>query len=197
MENMIDIEAWIKTVVVKDIEYYAVYNEDGSVNTIFPSPDESSVPVPHIKIDSQIGKDISEGTRDIRNYRVDLKKRTLEEFTDLNEINGLSKIDDVLHRIIDKKWSNINNPDVSVKYVKNENILSFHINPLLKTQEWQGIQDMVFLITEYNDPNALIKMINFNVNELVAYPQIFTIELPEKFSIYTRRLFNNYTIEIV
>ena len=74
-------------------------------------------------------------------------------------------------------------------------MLIFKINPLLKTVEWQGDQDMVFLVTAYNDPNVLQEMISFNVNELVKYPHRFKLELPKKFSIYTRRIFDKYTYE--
>jgi len=42
---------------------------------------------------------------------------------------------------------------------------------------------------------VLQEMISFNVNELVKYPQRININLPNKFSIYTRRLFDNYTFE--
>jgi len=101
----------------------------------------------------------------------------------------------VLHRVVDKKWSKISKPDVSIEYNKVDALLTFKINPLLKTIEWQGDRDMVFLITEYNDPNVLQEMISFNVNELVKYPQRININLPNKFSIYTRRLFDNYTFE--
>jgi hypothetical protein len=113
----------------------------------------------------------------------------------LASITGLTKIDDVLHRVVDKKWSKVAKPDVSIEYSREDALLTFKINPLLKTIEWQGDQDMVFLITEYNDPNVLQEMISFNVNELVKYPQRFTLVLPEKFSIYTRRIFDKYTYE--
>jgi len=105
------------------------------------------------------------------------------------------KNDDVLHRVIDKRWINVTKPDIAIEYNREECLLTFKINPLLKTVEWQGDQDMIFLITEYNDPNVLQEMISFNVNELVKYPQRININLPNKFSIYTRRLFDNYTFE--
>ena len=89
----------------------------------------------------------------------------------------------------------ITKPDIAIEYNREEAVLTFKINPLLKTIEWQGDQDMIFLVTEYNDPNVLQEMISFNVNELVKYPQRFTLELPEKFSIYTRRIFDKYTYE--
>ena len=62
---------------------------------------------------------------------------------------------------------------------------------------WSGETEMNFLITEYNDPNILFKMISFKVSELVGKTKIFkNITCPERFSIYTRRIFKNYILEI-
>ena len=101
----------------------------------------------------------------------------------------------MLHRVIDKRWTNVTKPDIAIEYNRTDSLLTFKINPLLKTVEWHGDQEMVFLITEYNDPNVLQKMISFNVNELVKYPQRINVELQKKFSIYTRRIFDKYTFE--
>jgi hypothetical protein len=60
----------------------------------------------------------------------------------------------------------------------------------------QQFQEMIFLITGYNDPNNLKEMIKFSIDELSAYPQKFKLKLRSKFSIFTRRLFSNYTLEI-
>ena len=113
----------------------------------------------------------------------------IEPGTDVYEgmiIGNVSKGEDEIEKHLIKN---------SIEYSREDALLTFKINPLLKTIEWQGDQDMVFLITEYNDPNVLREMINFNVNELVKYPQRFTLALPEKFSIYTRRIFDKYTYE--
>jgi hypothetical protein len=147
-----------------------------------------------IQVDLDIALGIYERGETLRHYKVDvISGRILK--VNLSSITGLNKIDDVLHRVVDKRWTNITKPDISIEYDRKQSMLTFKINPLLKTIEWQGDQDMIFLITEYNDPNVLQEMISFNVNELVKYPHKFKLDLPEKFSIYTRRIFDKYTYE--
>jgi hypothetical protein len=196
MEEKLDLapfDEWIKTLEVPEETYFFEFDIDGNVIALHPGP-----VVDHIKNKIQVDLDVALGIYDrgetLRHYKVDvISGRVIK--VNLASITGLTKIDDVLHRIIDKKWSKISKPDVSIEYARADALLTFKINPLLKTIEWQGDQDMVFLITEYNDPNVLQEMISFNVNELVKYPQRFTLALPEKFSIYTRRIFDKYTYE--
>ena len=196
MEEKLDLapfDEWIKTLEIPEETYFFEFDLDGNVIALHPGP-----AVDHIKNKIQVDLDVALGIYDrgetLRHYKVDITSGRVIK-VNLDSITGLTKIDDVLHRVIDKKWSKISKPDVSIEYARAESMLTFKINPLLKTIEWQGDQDMVFLITEYNDPNVLKEMINFNVNELVKYPQRFTLALPEKFSIYTRRIFDKYTYE--
>ena len=196
MEEKLDLapfDEWIKTLEVPEETYFFEFDTDGNVVALHPGP-----AVDHIKNKIQVDLDVALGIYErgetLRHYKVDvISGRVIK--VNLASITGLTKIDDVLHRVIDKKWSKVAKPDVSIEYSRKDALLTFKINPLLKTIEWQGDQDMVFLITEYNDPNVLQEMISFNVNELVKYPQRFTLALPEKFSIYTRRIFDKYTYE--
>jgi hypothetical protein len=196
MEEKLDLapfDEWIKTIEVPEETYFFEFDLDGNVIALHPGP-----AVDHIKNKIQVDLDVALSIYDLgetlRHYKVDvISGRVIK--VNLASITGLTKIDDVLHRVIDKKWSKISKPDVAIEYNREEALLTVKINPLLKTIEWQGDQDMVFLITAYNDPNVLQEMISFNVNELVKYPQRFTLELPEKFSIYTRRIFDKYTFE--
>jgi hypothetical protein len=196
MEEKLDLapfDEWIKTLEVPEETYFFEFDADGNVIALHPGP-----AVDHIKNKIQVNLDIAlaiyEQGETLRHYKVDVTSGRVIK-VNLANITGLTKIDNVLHRVVDKKWSKISKPDVSIEYNKADALLTFKINPLLKTIEWQGDQDMVFLITEYNDPNVLQEMISFNVNELVKYPQRINIDLPNKFSIYTRRLFDNYTFE--
>ena len=196
MEEKLDLapfDEWIKTLEVLEETYFFEFDLDGNVIALHPGP-----VVDHIKNKIQVDLDVALGIYErgetLRHYKVDvISGRVIK--VNLASITGLTKIDDVLHRVVDKKWSKISKPDVSIEYDRTDTLLTFKINPLLKTIEWQGDQEMVFLITEYNDPNVLQEMISFNVNELVKYPQRFTLALPEKFSIYTRRIFDKYTYE--
>jgi hypothetical protein len=196
MEEKLDLapfDEWIKTLEVPKETYFFEFDLDGNIIALHPGPS-----VNHIKNKIQVDLDVALGIYErgetLRHYKVDvISGRVIK--VNLSAITGLNKIDDVLHRVVDKRWTNITKPDIAIEYNRADALLTFKINPLLKTIEWQGDQDMVFLITEYNDPNVLQEMISFNVNELVKYPQRFTLALPEKFSIYTRRIFDKYTYE--
>jgi hypothetical protein len=65
-----------------------------------------------------------------------------------------------------------------------------------KKVHWSGETELLFFLTEYNDPNYLIYSIPVRLNELIKQQKIVNnIVLPEKFSVYTRRLFKNYIVE--
>jgi hypothetical protein len=196
MEEKLDLapfDEWIKTLEVPVETYFFEFDADGNVIALHPGPN-----IDHIKNKIQVDLDVAIGIYErgetLRHYKVDITSGRVIK-VNLASITGLNKIDDVLHRVIDKKWSNITKPDIAIVYDRANSLLTFKINPLLKTVEWHGDQDMIFLITEYNDPNVLQAMVSFNVNELVKYPQRINIDLSTKFSIYTRRIFDKYTFE--
>lgn len=197
MEEIIGVpfDEFLKTVKIPEETYWFEFDDVGNVISLHPGHVVEHI-TNKIQIEKLIVDEIYNNKSALKNFKVDISSGKLIRLS-LESITGLTKIDDVLHRIVDKQWTNITKPDISVEYSKEQQLLTFKINPLLKTLEWQGDQDMVFLITDYNDPNALREMISFNVNELVAYPHRITVDLPEKFSIYTRRLFDKYTFEFV
>lgn len=196
MEEKLDhplFDEWIKTLQAPEETYFFEFDNDGNVLALHPGQTVGEIKN-KIQVENAVALAIYESGETLRHYKVDVISRRVIK-VNLASITGLHKIDDVLHRIIDKRWSNVSKPDIAIEYNRLESLLTFKINPLLKTVEWQGDQEMIFLITEYNDPNILQEMISFNVNELVKYPQRITVELPEKFSIYTRRIFDKYTYE--
>jgi hypothetical protein len=60
---------------------------------------------------------------------------------------------------------------------------------------WDGDTEMIFLVTDYNDPNVLMQMISIRVGDITENTKSFNIELPNKFSVYTRRIFDKYIFE--
>ena len=196
MEEKLDLapfDEWIKTLEVPEETYFFEFDNDGNVIALHPGFSVATIKN-KVQVDIDIALGIYERGDTLKHYKVDITSGRILK-VNLSSITGLTKIDDVLHRVIDKQWTNVTKPDISIEYNRDNSLLTFKINPLLKTVEWQGDQDMVFLLTAYNDPNILQEMISFNVNELVKYPQRFTLDLPEKFSIYTRRIFDKYTYE--
>ena len=66
-----------------------------------------------------------------------------------------------------------------------------------KNITWSGDTEMRFLLTDYNDPNCIYDTISLKISDLLEKSKKFTnLSLPPKFSVYTRRIFKNYLIDI-
>lgn len=208
MEKKITFDEWLKNYVPPKLIYFAIFDpETGQVTGICPGHAAEEIEN-KILIDNNIAESIIDGTIKMSNCIVDGNGGAL----DITETKNLVKIDDVLHRIVDVKYTSVENPDVVVSYHKAKQTLTFelaeHLAGTRKTQNesltkpkkiyWAGETEMVFLITEYNDPNAFIDSITFTVSDLQEKPYIVEkISVPEKFSIYTRRIFEKYAFEEV
>lgn len=190
MEEVIDFDQWYLNHKII-IEYWAVYDPDtGKVKGIYPN--ESAEPFKHkIKIDSEIAEDIGAGKILLSNCFVDFDSDTLE----IVEIKSLLKIDDVLHRIIEKQWSNIENPDIII--TSNGSELVFSMSEKAKGKKrihYNGDTLMDFYITEYNDPNILLEKITIQLDNLIAQNKQIQFNYPRKFSVFTRRIFKKYVL---
>ena len=60
---------------------------------------------------------------------------------------------------------------------------------------WEGDTEMIFLVTEYNDPNLLKSMISLRVGDISGDKVVRKIKLPKRFSVYTRRMFQSYIFQ--
>lgn len=159
-----------------------------------------------INIDQETAEMIIEGKIKIHSCFVDLVNNELE----ITETKNIFKIDNVLHRITEKKWSTVDRPEVYVTYNSKKKQLKFELTEEFKGTKkiskkfypikqrkinWSGETEMNFMITDYNDPNLLFELVSFKINEIVGKFKIIDVELPEVFSVYTRRIFKNYVFE--
>lgn len=206
-EQMIDFDEWLATYQPPEIKYFALFDKDtGRVMSVGPShafENESN----KLEIDKEIAEQILEGKIWLEKCFVDINAQTLE----ISEVRQVYKIDDVLHRIIAKEYTEIEKPDLYITCDRKNKTVKFQMteeyNGTYKQDEkfqpikkrkilWDGDTDLNFLITDYNDPNVLYKMITIKLNDLVEQEKIIEdVELPIKFSVYTRRVFKNYVIE--
>ena len=194
-QELMDFDEWIRLPVNQAVEYYATFKDDGSLIGVYPSHTVDNVQN-KIKIDDDIATAITSGVENLFSYKVDVPTRKLLKINKFS-MHNLIKIDDVLHRIIDKKWSNIDDPDITVDCTIS-GTLTFSMNSRYANNIiWDGDTVMIFLITEYNDPNALIEMISIRAGDITENAKSFQILLPKKFSIYTRRIFDKYVLETV
>jgi hypothetical protein len=196
VEEVIDFDSWIEQYSPPEVEFWAIYNPDTSaVVGIYPSPaaDEKKH---KIKIERELAEDIQNGIIRMSSCFVDLDAEVIE----IVEKHSLTKIDDILHRLVDKKYSSVQDPDIVVKYNEEDHKLTFVMTPILKTRKirWDGHTEVEFLITSYNDPHCLYQVISFKLEELEESPREFIYNgVDQRFSIFTRRIFKNYVFEKV
>lgn len=201
----IDFDDWIKTFTPKPIKYFAIFDpNDGLVTGVYPETVLTEKKFA-VEIDNETAILIQEGKLQLSSCFVNLDSGNFE----IAEIKVLNKIDDVLHRIIDKKWSlSEDNEDLYVTYDSKKSTIKFELsskyNGTRKSKtstkrkiHWDGSTTITFLITEYNDPNELLDVVKFTINDLIKKSKSVKIKtkLPKKFSVYTKRIFPNYVFE--
>jgi hypothetical protein len=199
----IDFDEWIKNFKIEPVKYFALFDPvNGSISGIYPNsalPDSKTL----IEIDDETAGLIHEGKIQLQNCFVDLDSGKFE----IAELKVLNKIDDLLHRIVEKEWSSMDKEDVYVKYLSTSKSLRFELTDRLggtrksgsqskRKLHWDGSTTMTFLVTEYNDPNIVYDIIRFKIDDIVGKSKTYKLNsTPEKFSLYTKRIFPNYIIE--
>lgn len=203
MEEIMDFDKWISEYTPTPPKYVAVYDpETGSVKSVGPSFAFEGE-IYKLDIESDIAESILSGETSIHRCIVDVSSNKLS----IAEIKSIIKIDDVLHRIILLTDSDIEDPDVCLTYDSKNKTLKIEISEdfggtkkMKRTKKssrivWDGDTEMSFLITEYNDPNMIFEQISVKISELMGSSKIIENFDYTDFSIYTRRLFNNYVID--
>lgn len=200
----IDFDEWIKDYKPTKPKFFISFKpEDGSIIGLYPETalaDKKNT----IEIDDETATLIYDGKLQISSCYVDLDSGNFQ----IAEIKVLNKIDDVLHRIIDKKWNaDIDEEDISIQYNSVEKTMIFEMSERYQGVKksstkskrkirWDGSTSMSFLITDYNDPNIMYNVIKIKIDDLVGKSVSVKIDdIPKKFSIYTKRIFPKYIFE--
>lgn len=203
MEELMDFDEWIANYKPEPVQYAAVFDpETGKVTSVGPSRAFESEKH-KIPLDAETAESIIQGEISIHKCLVDVHSSTLE----MAEIKTMTKIDDVLHRIISKQYSTNEFNDVYLTYNSVEQTLTIELADFLggtyisgsdlkpRKIVWDGETDLVFLVSEYNDPNLLLDTFFVKINELTGASKVIENFDHTNFSIYTRRLFKHYVIE--
>ena len=204
METVEDFDKWLAEYKPVPVKYIAVYDQlTGAVTSVGPDyafPNEECV----VDIDSETALSIITAEIQIHHCQIDIHSGELE----IAETRTLNKLDDVLHRIPLIQYTDIIKPDVYLTYTAKSKTLKIQLstefggNKKYKDANkqrkfvWDGSTVMDFLITEYNDPNLIYKMFSVKINDLVGNTVTVKNISYDNFSVYTRRLFKNYVIEL-
>ena len=192
MEGLTDLFDQIE---IPQIEYGAVFDPNsGQVLSVGPISAFSNSQY-KISIERELAIQILENKIKLTSCFVDVHSNKLE----IAEIKSLYKIDDILHRIIDKKWTTAEQFDVEVIYNSDQKMLKFKLSEYFRNAGrpiiWNGETAMDFLITDYNDPNVVYEFVSFRIADIISGDIDVNLTIDSDFSVYTRRLFKNYVFE--
>jgi len=192
MEEIIDFDSWLQQYTVPQIEYWAIFEPTtGEVIGIYPDFAAHDKQY-KIKIDRDLAEDIHNGIIQMSFCFVDIDSETVEIVTK----HSLVKIDDVLHRVIDRKYAPTQKNDITIQYNELENKIIFVLSIKTRKIQWDGSTEMQFFITAYNDPHNLYQTITFQLKDLEQSSKEFIYTGAHKrFSIFTRRILKNYVFE--
>ena len=201
-QKLMDFDQWIQNYKIPPIEFVAVF-DPATMAVTSVGPSHAFTDQKHkITIDQELAESIIKSEIKISNCVVDINSNTIE----VAEIQNMYKIDDILHRIISSKYSDIEKPDIYLTHSKKNKTLKIELgkefggtkHPKIPYRQrniiWDGDTVMDFYITEYNDPNLTLETVSVKINELVGKSKIIENISYENFSVYTRRLFKNYVI---
>lgn len=205
MEEIDDFEAVIRQHEINNV-FWAVFDGDtGKVLGIYPDSSADQF-LNKIEIEKKTAELIQSGNIKLTNCFINLDESELV----ILESNSLVKIDDVLHRVIEHTWAPHNDADLYIHYSRIDNTLTLSLadylggtkalnnKKILKKINRDNTTAITLIASSYNDPNEFYYLLSLDLNELIDNDKIFlNICLPEKFSIYTRRLFKHYIMEIV
>jgi len=204
MEELTDFDNIIQEYLKKEIVYCAKFNVDtGSVSQLGPKnsfdPEETNL----IEVEKNTAELILSGDVPLGTCFVDVVTQTFE----IIETKSITKIDDVLHRVVDINWTTIDFPDVYVNCKDNKIIVELaeelggtYKNPIESRPRrkvfWSNDTVLSFLVTSYNDPHIVYHELTCKLQDLLQGPvQFDNIEYNKQCSLYTRRMFKNYVMD--
>ena len=203
-----DFDEWIKNYEPETIVYNAAFDpETGRVLAVGPDHTVNKDKYKStIVLEADTAEKIISGEIKMSKCFIDPDQGELE----IIERKDLYKIDDVLHRIIVRKFSDIKKPDIYLEHNSTTNTMTVELSEeyggtykqakgidiAKRKMFWDGETELDFTVTDYNDPNVIADSFTVKINELVGKKvELKELNIPRFFSVYTRRLFKNYMIE--
>lgn len=207
MEENIDITELFKIQKPEPINYYAEFDFDtGAIIKVGPEHAFENVKY-KIPVPEDTAVNIINGVTKMTNCSVDI----IENKFYLAEIRNAVKIDDVLHRIVEQKYSAFDYPHILLTYNSNKKTIKIQMSELFfgtckipkkflpveqRRLHWTGDTNLIFYVTAYNDPTVIFETFSVCVNELKE--KDVTVELSnvktDFFSVFTRRMFKCYEL---
>lgn len=176
---------------MENVKYVAEYDAKTMLVTgIYPSTRKVGVAVP-----DDIADQIFNGVLSLSACTVEVvNKKMLVSLKSKTSIKDTS----VLHRIPNKQYTKVTNPDVKITVNLKNKTVSVSLSRAAKeyVDFYPNDAEIRLIITEYNNPTAIIDLINIPVKQLQSHPFKAKISLTSgEYSIFTSRIFKTYTID--
>jgi hypothetical protein len=199
MEEVMDFDLWLESQKNLKPKFYLIYNESGLVTGIYPESAASEISN-KIELSEELRFQLDSGESRIDSYRVDIVTKQLVILESI-------KFFPLLIRATDMSYSGDKNFEVYITYNRQESLavieLSSNLGGTRHDQTERRMLDihpeltMRLYFTDYNDPNILHDKIEIRVQDLLKDRVSKKIELlPERFGVFTKRLFDRYGFEI-
>jgi len=201
----VDIEQWLALYSQQEVRYAAAYNPETGELTKIANAETLITELYTVDIDLELAEKLIEGKLPVHKCYIDFDTMTVE----IAETKTVNKINDVLHRVIELEHSLAKKNDVHITYSQIDNIFSIELTDINQFVEisngetvkkripWDPSTILSFYLTDYNDPNVIYQTVKITLADLmVATQTIPFIDLPDRFSVYTKRLFKHYVLEI-
>jgi hypothetical protein len=199
MEEVMDFDLWLESQKNLKPKFYLIYNESGLVTGIYPESAASEISN-KIELSEELRFQLDSGESRIDSYRVDIVTKQLVILESI-------KFFPLLIRATDMSYSGDKNFEVYITYNRQESLavieLSSNLGGTRQDQTERRMLDihpeltMRLYFTDYNDPNILHDKIEIRVQDLLKDRVSKKIELlPERFGVFTKRLFDRYGFEI-
>jgi len=199
MEEVMDFDLWLESQKNLKPKFYLIYNESGLVTGIYPESAASEISN-KIELSEELRFQLDSGESRIDSYRVDIVTKQLVILESI-------KFFPLLIRATDMSYSSDKNFEVYITYNRQESLavieLSSNLGGTKQDQTERRMLDihpeltMRLYFTDYNDPNILHDKIEIRVQDLLKDCVSKKIELlPERFGVFTKRLFDRYGFEI-
>jgi len=182
---------------LKKLEYYALYDINTlTVKGVYPRHALEDI-VDAIPVDHELAEKINSGFLNMSKCKVNLYNRTIDVIEDSSEIS----IDTVLHRIIEKKWNTkkTKKNDIEITYDSKTKIMKFKIHQkYFSDVTWPKNLELKFIVTGYNDPHILYDTVSFTLGHILEKKIIEKkVDVDGEFSIFSKRVFPHYQLEIL
>jgi hypothetical protein len=191
-----DFDSWIENYKPEEISYYAIYDPSSfKVIGIYPKgPAEDKAN--KIKIETIIAEEIISGKIGLSSLTVNVEDEELI----VSEQNYFTKSDTIFYRLKSSS-EDLVKANLTVIYYRSDNKIVFSISSNLRKQKEKYIdskENFLFYLTDSNDPNKLFHTVEIPVEKLFELDQLeFNVEIEkEKFSVFTKKVFNNYYFSI-